>query len=559
MRMFNQPSWNGNSLAGQTILLHAEQGLGDTLQFIRYAPIVKQLSSTVLFECPPELIRIIQSCAGIDRIIPIGQSLPAFDCQLPLMSLPHVLKTTMATVPASVPYLKAEPALMEQWRQELARYSGFKIGIVWQGNPRYGQLDCHNANQWRSIPLAQFAAIADIPRVKLFSLQKGPGTGQLAQWQASVPIVDLGNRLLDFMDTAAVMTNLDLIITCDTSVSHLAGARLACLDDFATRSGLALVTGARGLPVVSNHALISANQGGRLGGRVQTHRDRGSPYRLAPVRRTGPTTTILRTVAKLWYHSLMQAVADLFNQAVRYHQSGALANAEALYQRVIQADPAHAQAYHLLGILVHQNKNLQTAEAFLGRAVALQPGTAVFQVHLGMIFLEQKKASAAADCFRRAAALDPHDAEAHKYLGLALFDRGALAESAECFRQALRVHPNVADAYSSLGNVLKEQGRLPEAMACYDAELRLHPGHHMALWNRSLVHLLYGDYKKGWPDFERRWARPEAVPRTFAQPRWDGSALTGKTVLVHTEYGLGDTLQFLRSCPRSKNAAGGSF
>jgi Flp pilus assembly protein TadD len=224
MRTFNQPSWNGTNLAERTILLHAEQGLGDTLQFIRYAPLVKQLGGKVLFECPPELVRIVQSCAGIDRIIPLGQSLPAFDCQLPLLSLPHVLKTTMATVPASVPYLRAEPALMAQWRQELSGYAGFKIGIVWQGNPRYGQLDCRNANQWRSIPLAQFAPIADIPGVKLFSLQKGPGTEQLAQWPPPVPIVDLESRLLDFMDTAAVMMNLDLIITSDTSVPHLAGA-----------------------------------------------------------------------------------------------------------------------------------------------------------------------------------------------------------------------------------------------------------------------------------------------------------------------------------------------
>ncbi len=252
----------------------------------------------------------------------------------------------------------------------------------------------------------------------------------------------------------------------------------------------------------------------------------------------------------------MHAVAELFNQAVRCHQSGDLALAESLYQRVIQADPGHAPAYHLLGILSHQNKNLQAAEAFLGRAVALQPTAAVFQNHLGMVFLEQRKSNQAAKCFRQASALDPNDAQNVNYLGIALFEQGALAESAESFRRALRVNPNVADAHSNLGNVLKEQGRLAEALDCYEEELRIHPGHDMALWNRSLLHLQHGDYQKGWPDFERRWARPEAVPRPFSQPRWDGTPLRGKTILVHAEYGLGDTLQFLRFLPQVKERGG---
>jgi tetratricopeptide (TPR) repeat protein len=252
----------------------------------------------------------------------------------------------------------------------------------------------------------------------------------------------------------------------------------------------------------------------------------------------------------------MQAIADLFNQAVRYHQSGDLAQAETFYQSVIRADPCHAHAYHLLGILAHQRGKLQDAEAFLGRAVALHPTTAVFQVHLGMVFLEQRKSSQAANCFRQASALDPNDAQNYNYLGIALFEQGALAESAESFRQAIRVNPNVADAHSNLGNVLKEQGRLAEALACYEEELRIHPSHDMALWNRSLWQLLHGDYIKGWPDFERRWARPEAVPRSFPQPRWDGTPLHGKTILVHAEYGLGDTLQFLRFLPEVKERGG---
>jgi Flp pilus assembly protein TadD len=224
VRSFAEPSWDGSNLHGRTILLHAEQGLGDSLQFIRYAPLVKERGGQVLLECPAELVGVVGTCAGIDGVIAAGHPLPPFDCHLPLLSLPFVLKTTLARVPAAVPYLSADPKLIEYWRQELQRYPGFKVGIVWQGNPRFGLLDCQAADQRRSIPLAQFEALAQIPGVKLFSLQKGFGTEQLAQWRAPSEIVDLEDKLADFTDTAAIMMNLDLIISADTSPLHLAGA-----------------------------------------------------------------------------------------------------------------------------------------------------------------------------------------------------------------------------------------------------------------------------------------------------------------------------------------------
>jgi tetratricopeptide (TPR) repeat protein len=221
---FRQPRWDGSSLFGKTILLYAEQGLGDTLHFIRYAPLVKQRGGRVLFACPPELVRIVQSCAGIDEILTQGSPLPSFDVQAPLLSLPGILKTTISTMPDFIPYLSAEPALVESWQREMSNYSGFKIGIVWQGNPRFSQHECRGTDRRRSIPLACFEPLAQIPGVQLFSLQKGFGTEQLTEWQTRLGIIDLGDRLKDFMDTAAVMMNLDLIISACTSPVHLAGA-----------------------------------------------------------------------------------------------------------------------------------------------------------------------------------------------------------------------------------------------------------------------------------------------------------------------------------------------
>ena len=221
---FPQPLWDGSSLSGKTILLWAEQGLGDTLQFVRYAALVKQQGGTVLLSCPDELARILQACAGIDHIFTPGSPLPPFDVQVPLLSLPGILKTTLATVPASIPYLFADAALEQRWQEELAHYAEFKIGIVWQGNPRSSQPECRVADQRRSAALAQFEPVARLPGVRLFSLQKGYGTEQLTERQAEWGIVDLGEKLSDFMDTAAVMMNLDLIISVDTAPLHLAGA-----------------------------------------------------------------------------------------------------------------------------------------------------------------------------------------------------------------------------------------------------------------------------------------------------------------------------------------------
>jgi tetratricopeptide (TPR) repeat protein len=227
-RDFPQPLWDGSPLKGRTILIHTEQGLGDTLQFIRYAPLVKQRGTpgTVIVECPTALGPLLASCAGIDRLIAQGAPLPPFDVHAPLLSLPGIFGTTLANVPANVPYLFADADLVESWRSELSGVPGvgvkIKIGIAWQGNPRF-PADC-----MRSIPLTHFTPLAQVDGVRLFSLQKGTGREQLAAVASYLPVIDLADRLDEttggFMDTAAVIKNLDLVVTSDTSVAHLAGA-----------------------------------------------------------------------------------------------------------------------------------------------------------------------------------------------------------------------------------------------------------------------------------------------------------------------------------------------
>jgi tetratricopeptide (TPR) repeat protein len=235
-RGFQQSLWDGADLHGRTILLHVEQGLGDFLQFIRYVPLVKQRGGKVIVECHPSLVRLLTCVEEIDVLLGFGSPLPPFDVQAPLLSLPGIFRTDLDTIPATVPYLRANAQLVEHWRQELASSGSgrtIKIGIAWQGNPTYG------ADRLRSIPLRQFAPLAQAEGVQLVSLQKGPATSQIADLPGLFQLLDLSTRIDEatenagslqnlprgaFMDTAAIMSCLDLVISSDTVIPHLAGA-----------------------------------------------------------------------------------------------------------------------------------------------------------------------------------------------------------------------------------------------------------------------------------------------------------------------------------------------
>lgn len=218
-RKFAQPRWNGERIDGKTILLHAEQGFGDTIQFIRYALQVVEAGGKILLACQPELKRLLSCAPGIQQITAGDVPLPRFDLHCPLMSLPLVLKTTLNNLPAPIPYLSAEPALAEEWREKFKTHAGrFKVGLIWAGRPT------HTHDSRRSIALQQLAPLTQIEGCTFFSLQKGNRADQASQPPAGMELIDLGPQLHDFADTAAVLDQLDLLITVDTASAHLAGA-----------------------------------------------------------------------------------------------------------------------------------------------------------------------------------------------------------------------------------------------------------------------------------------------------------------------------------------------
>jgi tetratricopeptide (TPR) repeat protein len=224
-RVWRIARWKGEPLAGKTLLVHAEQGLGDAIQFCRYLPLLVAQGADVIFEVMPALKALLTSLPGPIRIVARGEPAPAADYQCPLLSLPLELGTDAATIPAPGAYLAAEPQRLERWRARLAALPGLRVGIAWQGNLAVEQLIWARG---RSMPLAQLAPLAQLPGVSLISLQKGEGAQQIRTVDFGSRIIDLGQEIDQsqdaFLDTAAVMAHLDLIISTDTSIAHLAGA-----------------------------------------------------------------------------------------------------------------------------------------------------------------------------------------------------------------------------------------------------------------------------------------------------------------------------------------------
>ncbi len=206
--------WGGEPMPGQTLLLYAEQGSGDVLQMMRFAPAMRAAGTRVVVRCGQPLARLLRTSELADEVSPDGADVPAFDRHASLMSVPGLLGTTLHTIPHDVPYIRPEARMLERWRTRLYPEHGFRIGLCWQGNPH------HDRDRQRSIHATLLAPLAAVPGVRWVSLQKGNGSVIDLPFEA----FDLAPLLHDFADTAAAVMQLDLVITVDTAVAHLAGA-----------------------------------------------------------------------------------------------------------------------------------------------------------------------------------------------------------------------------------------------------------------------------------------------------------------------------------------------
>ncbi|MCA9181547.1 MAG: tetratricopeptide repeat protein, partial [Planctomycetales bacterium] len=214
-RQLSAPRWEGQSLTGKRILIHAEQGIGDTFQFIRYLPLVQQLGGQVVFACSERLHPLLRNAPGLDEIVPLDHSLPVCDCHAPLLDLPRLFGTTLDSIPNQVPYLKADATLVEHWRSRLEAGSKRRIGICWEGNRN------HRRNRLRSLSVECVSRLAGVPDVTLVSLQQPRECNdQLTTGTDVLCFPEMDQAPGAFIDSAAIIRNLDLVITCDTTIAQ---------------------------------------------------------------------------------------------------------------------------------------------------------------------------------------------------------------------------------------------------------------------------------------------------------------------------------------------------
>jgi tetratricopeptide (TPR) repeat protein len=224
-RQYAQPVWLGeSSIAGKTILIHTEQGFGDVFQFCRYTRLAADAGARVIVEVQPDLMALMETLPGVSLVTSDREPLPDHDFRCPVMSLALAFGTTVETIPAEVPYLHADPARVSEWRIRLSSLHGRRIGLVWGAGSRIGDAELVALEHRKSIPLRTLLPLATVAGCEFVSIQVGPAAAQAVSLPLGMILHDHTKELKDFSDTAALMENLDLVISVCTSTAHLAGA-----------------------------------------------------------------------------------------------------------------------------------------------------------------------------------------------------------------------------------------------------------------------------------------------------------------------------------------------
>lgn len=519
LRSFPGQRWDGSPLQGQTIFLHAEQGMGDVIQFARYVPIVAQLGGRVILECHAPLLSLMQHLPGVQQLIPYNSAPPTYDWHAPLLSLPHILGISLDRVPVDIPYLQVPPSLDPL----LPASDRCKVGIVWSGNPE------NPYNRTRAVPLEQLLTLVEIPSIQLYSLQKDPTTADLALLAAHPTVIDLRDRLTDFVATAQLIQQLDWVISIDSAVTHLAGAL--------------------GQPVwlLLPHA---------PDWRWMLERTDSPWYpslRIFRQPEPGDWSTVINQVQQaIQVPTKSQPtpppidVPSTVQAAIQHYQAGQLIEAEHLCQQVLRQDPDRADALHITGVILCQWQQHGKAVDYFRKVLERQPEFAEAWGNLGAALQELGQLEAAISHYQRAIALNPNYTDAHQNLAVALQACDRVEEAIQHSQQVVALRPDSADAHYNLGYMLRRLNRIDAAIAAYRRAIQLQPN--LVLAHKNLGHalLLRGQFAEGWVEYEWRWRQENWSRREFAQLPWDGSDLQGKTILLYAEQGLGDTIQFIR-------------
>jgi tetratricopeptide (TPR) repeat protein len=605
---FSEPRWFGDgNIDGKTILICADEGLGDTIQFARYVPMIAQRGARVILVVEPPAYPLLRGLPGIAQCLPkaAGTQVPDFDLHCPMSALPLVFKTRLDSIPSGVSYLPPlQEARVQAWQQRLDDRIGasekLRIGLVWSGNPTHP--NDHN----RSLPMHTLARILDVDAT-FISLQKDLRPDDQAALRERADIVDLTAALTDLSETAALVSCLDLVITIDSGVAHLAAA-LGCptwillpytpdyrwlldRDDSPWYPTVRLFrqTETRDYAEVLDRvrrelqALIAANkqhqpidlaaaqpvtpdllhaaglrqmQDGHYDQAVESMaraiRQDAKPEYLASLgtalRRQGRHEDALKAFDKAAQlkpgdAGLWHNLGDVLIALKRY--------AEALlsFQHVLKLDPRHSDAACRCGVLLHQQGRQEEALAYLDLGAELQPNQAVMHEMRAVVLHSLYRYEQALAANRRAHALNPGNAETCNNIGAALQFLGGDEEALLWFDRALELRPDFFAALNNKAASLQQVHRFDDALAAYYRMRAIDPENAELHQNLSLLHLLLGNFEGGWAGREARLKVAGVYPK-FSQPRWTGAEnIGGKTILICADEGLGDTIQFVRYVP----------
>lgn len=442
------PRWTGVANSALSLLVHADQGLGDTLQFARFIKLARARVGHLILVVQPQLTALAASIAGADEIYTFGEPLPVHGAQIPLPSLPHVLGIELSNLPAEVPYLKASAERKVRWQAWRKQHPGFLVGLNWQGNPKA------KVDVGRSLKLEQLKALGEVPGITFVALQKGDAAAQIDQLPSGFPLIlpdapfDEGGQA--FLDTAALMDELDLVLTTDTSIAHLAGAlgrpawvMLKHVPDW--RWGLGTVT---------------------------------TPWypdmRLFRQPKAGDWESVIVAV-KTALQTRTDDAATQYARAIALHQAGQVNEAAQIYTSLLATKPDHIEAQHYLGLARYQQGRPAEAEILLRESVRQLPNSAEAWGNLALAYKALGKKAEARQAFETSLTLNPTSADVRNNFGNLLGGEKAYAEAEAQYREAIRLLPTRADSYHNLANILGDQERYDEAIENYRRAIALRP------------------------------------------------------------------------------------
>lgn len=573
------PRWNGEPLNGRRLLIWREQGVGDEILFSSCYPQLATLDGPVTVECEPRLMPLFvdafpnivfrpQTCTldGEETLADLGA-----DLHCPAGSLPRLLRRRLADFSTSKPWLKPKAQLSVRWRTRInALGRGLKVGVCWRSQLGGDGRDASYT------ALSDWKPLFDTPNIRLINLQYDECAAEIEAAQARFgctihrwPDLDLKN---DFAATAAVIANLDLVISVATSVGELAAAlgtptwRIGCAHDWSS-------LGAACRPWYPAMRIWRAAPGESLPGvlsRAAAELRRIAPPPKAPPKTPDnhaaappsfPTEPILRKAvtaqqagqadrAATLYRSLLAinpSDADgLHLMGLLRHQTGAADGGESGIRRALRADPDFAFAANNLGLVRQARGDSDGAWRAFAHALKLRPDFAEALTHLGVLHQQLKSYDLAARLHRRAIRLNPLSAPFRNNLGTVFERAGRFDDAATAYRSAVALDPSkLADTLNNLGMAAQHKGRSESAKIWLTRALRIDQRHALAGWNLGLLQLTGGDLTAGWAGYERRFAASALQPpRNIRLPMWRGEALNGRRLLVWGEQGIGDEILF---------------